>query len=203
MKNIYFIILTILFSCSTTDDLRQERQNIKIWEIKSYIIDNREYINNDITNTFMTHNLNTRETYITYLLTEEATVALEVEWNKITKKLRLDRVNIVQEVTYKQSGKKIELTNVNRNFIIKGLNTEVLLNKINNIIQTEKANESTGIISLLFRIWNPTVIEYIPYPELKEGDIFYINTDKKNIELSNKYISITLIFKGTHQWIGY
>lgn len=204
MRKIYLIlVLTTIFSCSSTKDETPGSQNIKIWEINSYIQDDVELINKDVKNVFFTYNTETHKSYITYLLSGDATYKLEKNWKKYNKKIRLDRVHIVQELQYKRIKNKVLITEVKKDFVLDGINTEEVRNKINKIIYAEREGESSGLIPLILNIWIPNAIEYIPHPELNKNDELFYKFDMDNIHLYTEDTSIELEFTGEHQWIGY
>lgn len=204
MKKINLILLIILlYSCTTQKYIKQESQNIKLWNIKSYRIDGIDYVDNFIKDSFLTYNKTTKKSYITYILTDEAANILEHDWRKVDNKIKLDRINIIQEINYRLSRTKVVIINVKTDFVLEGSNTEKVKMKINQLIYSDRSNKSEGLIPLIYRIWNPTVIERIPYPKLNTNDSFYIKADGENINLTSDGVSIDLDFTGEHQWIGY
>lgn len=200
-----FLILTLitLFSCTSTSPNKSDPVNFKIWEITSFSEDNFQYIPEVIKVAYLITNLKTDQTFIHYVLSEEKTNDLEILWKKSNKKLRLEQVDLVQEVKYKQSGSKLVIISVKTDYVIKGENTAKITETINNIIYTERAGESSGIFTLLYRIGNPDIVQQIPFPELKKKDTFILSFHNKTLTATDNNTTIILNDDGIHKWVGY
>ena len=204
MKHLLLILALItLFSCTSTSPNKSDPVNFKIWEITSFSEGDLQYIPEVIKVAYLIINLKTDQTFIHYVLSEEKTSELEILWKKGNKKLKLEKVDLVQEVKYKQSGSKLVIISVKTDYVIKGENTDKITDTINNIIYTERAGESSGIFTLLYRIWNPEIIQQIPFPELNNKDTFALSFNKKTLTATGDNTTIILNDDGIHKWIGY
>ncbi len=204
MKHLYLILALItLFSCTSTNPNKSDPVEYKIWEVTSFSEGEFQYIPEVVEVAYLIRNLETDQTYVHYVLSEEKTAELETLWKKSSKKLKLDKIDLVQEVTYKQSGSKLVIKSVKTDYVLKGENTEKITEKINNIVYTERAGESSGIFTILYRIWNPDIIQQIPFPEIKKKDTFTLSFNEETLSATHENTTIILNDDGIHEWIGY
>lgn len=206
MKNLYLILaLLSLLTCKSTDVDKPPAINFKIWGIESYNIGKTTLIPSQIKEGYVIYNNKTKKSYIHYILSDKTTKELEKLWIKGNKKLKLEQINLVQEITYIQDGSKLTIKSIKSDYIIKGEHTEKIIEKINSIVYSERAGESSGAITLLYRIWNPDIIHQMPFPDLKKKDVFFLDFNKGTLHLKNNLntIKITLKDEGIHQWLGY
>ncbi|MGL1892792.1 MAG: hypothetical protein OCD02_14265 [Spirochaetaceae bacterium] len=196
------LLLFALLSCKSKPPEITGTEQIKMWQITNYLDGETEYFPGVVQEAFITSNLETNKTYVNYLLNEVETAKLQEIWAKKYKKISLDAVIIFQEIKYTLEGSTLKIDSVITDFVIKGDNTKLLSNKINEIVKTERKKESIGGFGLLYQIWNPTVVAPLIFPELKVGK-YEITKNAEFVELILKDTKIQLLYIGNHRWIGF
>lgn len=205
MKQIFlFLTLFIMLSCTSTNNKKPESVDFRIWEIKTFTQEDNQYIPSIIKVGYLIHNIKTNQSFIHFILSEKTTVELESLWKKNSKKLKIEQINLIQEIKYNQEGSNLKVKSIKTDFVIKGENTEVIIDKINNILNSERAGESSGLFTLLYRIWNPDIIQQIPFPKIKKNDVYKLDfADDLLTVTDNRSSTIILKDAGIHEWIGY
>lgn len=197
------IILVLLFSCKSTNMDIADPVNFKIWMITDYTTGDIQFFPEIVKEAYLIKNLDTNKVFVQFILSDERTSELETLWKKRDKKLKLNEVFLIQEVTYKQEKSTLTITSVKTDYVLKGENTNKITEQINNIVLTERAGESFGIFALLYRIWNPDIISTIPFPQINRKDTFTIEYNGGILKASNDSTSISLKDEGIQEWIGY
>lgn len=206
MKHIYlFLALVALLSCKTNNLNSNETINFRVWHIKAYSREDESMLPSIISEGYLIYNLKTEKTYMHLILSEALTKELESQWKRGNKKLILNQVNMVQELQYSREDSKLIIEKTKSDYVLKGEHTDPITEKINNIIYTERAGESAGVFTLLYRIWNPDIVRQIPLPPLIENDTFELKFSKGYLELHNTRDNTIIILEdnGIHEWIGY
>ncbi len=208
MRYLNLLLVLLLFSCNTNKDMLDIDQIVKIWEIKSYIQNDEEYMNTSFKEAYLSFNTETKKLYITYDLSEDSITQLQELWGKNIRKLELTSVEILQELVYTQRREnkiinQIFIKKAEVDYFIKGNRIDLITQKINDTVFTNRAGESSGVFGLLINKLVPTVVDQIPFPELKVNDQFDVEFTNNEVHLNNENTKIVFDYMGTHRWLGF
>lgn len=205
MKKLLTILFTLMIlACSTTETTPASEERLLIWEVDQLIQDGTEYIGQYFEEVYITHNYDRDETHVTCRFNNHNVYNFEQLWNTESKGIRLDNLYIVQKFKYKEKDGELTISSAVYDVVLEGINTAVIRRQINRQVYTERAGESPGVIQLIIGIWNPSILDAIPFPKFNRGDTYKISSlgdDKFRLKSKNTTLDVTN--KGEHFWLGY
>jgi len=176
--------------------------NYRLFEIQYFTNKKVNYIPNIISKAYLVKNLDTDKNYIQYKLSDNSINLLEEELSTKFPKLEIDELFFIQELEYEQQKSIITIVESKRDYIINGKNSEDLLKKINDSLLTLRLGEGEGLFTIIYRKWNPNILEVMPFPVIQPGDSFNLEvTDNIVVLTGNKFI-VKLLDHGNHEWFN-
>lgn len=205
MKNLPIMLLVILISsCTTVEVTPSSEERMLIWIVNELKQSDVNYTKDYFKEVYITQNLETKKTHITYRFNAESVYQFEKNWRFEVENIRLDNLYIVQELKFKRKENRIRLTSVIYDVVLEGENIGEIRKSINRQVYTERAGESDGVIQLIMRKWNPSILDTIPIPLLKRGDDLFVESlGDDNFKIYGANAMFMMENKGEHLWLGY
>lgn len=203
-KLLLSLLLILLFSCTTTETTPAKEERILIYQVDQFKQSDVEFMDEYFEEVYITHHIDQKETHITYRFNNHHVYNFEQTWKLESKRIRLDNLYVVYKLKYKIKNGELKLNSVVYDVVLEGINTGEIRKQINRQVYTERAGESSGVIQLIIGIWNPSILDTIPFPKLENGDKFSISSlGEERYRLSNDSTTFNVTNKGEHFWLGY
>ncbi len=202
-KYLPLLLILLLFSCVTKEPDQKDPSEFKVWSINSMKSDKRDFFPELYKDGKIILNINQNITTVKYLVSDELKNNLEAEWKKRYKGLELDEIIIMQTVSYTVKDDTVKIKKIKTNYLLRGKNIKNISKKIEEIIYTDRAGESFGLLPLIYHLFVPDLIRQIPLPQFKNGESFTINKTDTNITVSNKKWVIDISYDGLYNWVGF